>query len=123
MEAANSGKVISAQSANAKNEVNVIQNKDDNNDLHKWFLKDAGNGYYYIICKENSLYLDVYYNLAQPGTNVQLYKFTNGKNQKFKFNKVNVISGTKTIEDGTYTISSGMDFNEVIDVTWRFYIK
>ncbi len=116
MEVVTSGKYLSGTSTNAKNEDNVIQSTYEEKDIQKWIIKDAGNGYYYIISKASSLYLDVYGANATNGANVQLYEGNAGLNQKFKFNKVNVVSGTQTVTDGTYTISTALDFNQVIDV-------
>lgn len=116
MEVVTSGKYLSGTSTNAKNEDNVIQSTYEEKDIQRWIIKDAGNGYYYIISKASSLYLDVYGANATNGANVQLYEGNAGLNQKFKFNKVNVVSGTQTVTDGTYTINTALDFNQVIDV-------
>jgi GH25 family lysozyme M1 (1,4-beta-N-acetylmuramidase) len=118
MEVVTSGKYLSGTSLNAKNEDNVIQSTYKDLDTQKWFIKDAGNGYYYIISKSSSLYLDIYGGKSELGTNVQLYEGKNGINQKFRFNKIDVVKGNKVISEGTYNISSALDFNQVLDVSW-----
>lgn len=116
IEVVSSGKYLSATGDKPKNEDNVIQSIYQNKDNQKWMIKDAGNGYYYIISKAESLYLDIYGAQSKAGTNVELYGLTHGLNQKFKFNKVNVVTGTKSIQNGTYTINSAVGFNQVIDI-------
>ena len=117
MEVVTSGKYLSGTNEKGKNEDNVIQKTyDEEKDIQKWIIKDAGDGYYYIISKDSSLYLDVYREQAQSGANIILYEGKGGTNQKFKFNKVNTISSSKTIDDGIYTISTALDFNQVLDV-------
>ena len=111
MEVVSSGKYLSKDDKD-----NVVQKEYDNLDSQKWYLKDAGNGYFYILSKSNSLYLDIYGGEASAGKNLALFSGHNGENQKFKFNKVTVIKGTKTIEDGSYNIFSSIDFNGVLDV-------
>lgn len=116
LEVVSSGKYLSGTNSNPKKEDNVIQNTYQDKDIQKWIIKDAGNGYYYIISKAGLLYLDIYGAKSTNGTNVELYTKNQGSNQKFKFNKVDVVSGTQSIQNGTYTISTSMNFNQVIDV-------
>lgn len=116
MEVVSSGKYLSATSEKPKNEDNVIQNTYQDKDNQKWIIKEAGNGYYYIISKAQALYLDIYAAQSRSGANVELYGSTQGMNQKFKFNKVNVVTGAKSIKNGTYTINSAVDYNQVIDI-------
>lgn len=118
MEVVCSGKYLSGTNFNAKNEDNVIQKTYEDLDIQKWVIKEAGNGYYYIISKESSLYLDIHGAKTELGTNVELYEGKSGTNQKFKFNKVEVIKGEKTIAENTYNISSGISFNRVLDIPW-----
>lgn len=116
MEIVSSGKYLSGTSSNAKNEDNVIQSIYQDLDTQKWFLKEAGDGYYYIISKASSLYLDIHGANSEWGTNVELYEGKEGENQKFKFHKINMIQGKKTVEEKIYNISSGISFNKVIDI-------
>ena len=116
MEVVSSGKYLSGTSTTPLDEDNVIQNTYQDKDIQKWIIKDAGNEYYYIISKASSLYLDLYYGRSTNGNNVQLYRKNQGLNQKFKFNKVDVVTGTQSVQNGTYTISSALEFNQALDV-------
>ena len=116
MEVVSSGKYLSCASENAQNEDNIIQSDYKDLDNQKWFLEDAGNGYFYVISKKSSLFLDLQGGSADSGTNVEVYKGHFGNNQKFKFNKVDVIKGSKNIQNGTYNISSKGNFDKVFDI-------
>lgn len=53
-----------------------------------WFVKDAGNGYYYIISNigdGKTYYLDVENGLKTNGTNIAIWSNTNSDAQLFKF--------------------------------------
>jgi len=55
-----------------------------------WRLFDAGDGYYYIVSEvgDGATYaLDVAGKKAANGTNIGIYQFNGGDNQKFKFTK------------------------------------
>ncbi len=106
--------VMDVHGALKKLGTNVELFKGNGGDNQQWLIKYAGEGYYNIISKCNGLFLDVYGGLNINGANLQVWSGNNGANQKFKF--VQVIEGSKTIEDGTYTISSGLDISKVIDV-------
>lgn len=116
LEVVNSGKVLSVENDNVKDCTNVVQKYKKNVDSQKWRIKDAGDGYFYIISKINNMNLDVYGAIAQAGTNIQVYTENKGNNQKFKFDKVDVVSGNKTIENGTYIISSEQNESKVLDI-------
>ena len=75
-----------------------------------WVIRDAGNGYYYIINKCNGLYLTI------SSSNLVVAKQDNSKNQKFKFEAPTLMKATQTIEDGTYSIQSASNTSLVIDV-------
>lgn len=111
-----SGKYLSGTSTNPKNEDNVMQSTYLVKDNQKWILKEAGNGYYYIISYGSSLYLDIYGAMPKNGANVQLYNQNNGLNQKFKFDEISYSKGKQIISNGTYTISTKMNFNQVLDI-------
>ena len=83
----------------AENNTNVQQwdlnggdseNKNIPDKWNTWRLCDAGDGYYYIISGvgDGATYaLDVAGKKADNGTNIEIYKFNGGENQKFKFIK------------------------------------
>ena len=122
--AVHSSKVLDVANAGKTAGTNVWQCTINNADAQKWIIKDAGDGYYYLISKCNGLYLDVANGIAANGTNVQVCYGNNSKAQKFKFEKYssnfnssnNTPTGTKTIEDGTYQIQSGINNTFVLDV-------
>ncbi len=111
-----SNMLLDVSNGNTEEHTNVWQCRENGADAQKWIIKDAGNGYYNIISKLSSTYLTVAGDETSNCTNVEISS-ANGKNsQKFKFNKIEKIAGTKTIEDGTYEIETGVDSNKVLDV-------
>ena len=66
---------------------NVQINSKNSNYSEQWILKEAGDGYYYIISNSNGLYLEVNSNTAINDANVQVNTFTGAENQKFKITK------------------------------------
>lgn len=61
-----------------------------------WKLKDEGNGYYCLLSATNeTLALDVFAESADDGANINLWQYTGGTNQQYKFVKVS---------EGVYTI-------------------
>ena len=107
-------KSLDVDGASKKNGTNVQIYKKNGTNAQKWRLKYAGDGYYYIISKCNDLYLDVDGASSKNGTNIQMYKGNKTKAQKFKF--IEVLEGTKTIEDGLYKISSMLDEGKTINI-------
>lgn len=78
----------------------------------KWIIKEIGN--YYKICSYDEKHcLDATGANAFSGTNIQLWESNDSLAQKFRFEKYTALK--KTIEDGVYTISSGLDKNFVLD--------
>ncbi len=100
--------------AKKKNGTNVQLYQYKGVPAQQWMLKDAGGGYYYIVAKCNGLYLDVKGGKVANRTNIQMYKGNKTKAQKFAFAPVE--TGTKTIEDGEYIISSALNSNIVVDL-------
>ena len=111
IEVVSSGKYMTVNNSN-----NIIQKEYEDSDNQKWYFKDAGNGNFYIISKINSLYLDIYGGEIISGKNVGVYEGHQGNNQKFKFDKIDVVKGSKTISNGKYNISSALSFDNVFDV-------
>ena len=104
---------------------NVWQYEWTNTEPQKWVIKDAGNGNYSIIAKCNGLYVDVHNGIAANFTNIQMCDGNGLNAQKFKFEKVAgntqvpskpIVTGTKTIDDGTYVIRSAIDNKYVLNV-------
>ncbi len=83
----NSGKVLHAQDAGRNSGTNVQEYKDTGRDSQRWIIREAGNGWYYIISKLNGLYLDVSGDKAANGQNVWLYSGVESSAQKWRFIK------------------------------------
>ncbi len=117
--ALHSGKYIDVEGNSKSVGANVLQWQYHSGDNQKWIIKDAGNGYYNIISKSNNLYIDIPQSKAKNGANIQVWTANGAKNQKFKFEKqdTQMPEGTKTIEDGIYSIKSALDNNYVLDIT------
>lgn len=85
----NSGKSLDAygidEMQGKKRGTNVQQYSWHNADNQKWIISSAGNGQYYVICKENGLYLDVYGGQAGQGTNIDLWSRNEKLCQKWYF--------------------------------------
>lgn len=106
----NSGKLLEVSWGDIKANANVAQYEKNNTDAQKWIIKSCGDGYYNIICKCNNLALHVQNNSSTNGTNVKVY-FKNGTDsQKFKFQKIEIIT------KDTYQIETSLNSNKVLDV-------
>lgn len=114
--ALHSNKALDVYGGGQTNGTNVDQYQSNKSIAQQWILKDAGNGYYYIISKCNYLYLDLYAGSTVNGTNIQMYESNNSNAQKFKFIEATTERGTKTIENGTYNIVSKINDNKVLQV-------
>lgn len=110
----NSNLALDVDNAGKKNKTNVQIYTKNGTDAQKWTIKDAGGGYYYIISKCNGLYVDVYDGRTANKTNIQMWNGNGTKAQKFKF--IEEITGTQTLEDGLYKISSFVDSNMALSV-------
>lgn len=115
--ALHSGKSMDVKDGSKAKGANV-QQKEYNSNLNEqqWIIKDVGNGYYSIVSKCNGLYVDVYNAVAANGTNIQMCDGNGLNAQKFKFNKIDIIGGDKTIESGTYIIRSAINKAFAIEV-------
>lgn len=112
-----SNKVLDVANGSNQNGANVWQYDNNGTKAQQWIIKDAGNGYYNIVSAVSGLYLDVENGKKNCGTNIQVYQEDNTKKQKFKFSKIEELSGVQSIEDGIYMISSALDNSKVIDVS------
>ena len=83
-----SGKSLDAARGGTTAGTNIIQFNAKRSENQKWYIQDAGNGYYYIRTAGGLLCLDVWGGQAANGANVQLWGFNGGNNQRFRFNKV-----------------------------------
>ncbi len=116
--ATHSNKVLDVYCGASSNGTNVQQYDGNNTKAQQWVLKNAGNGYFYIISKCNGLYLDVNEAIAENGSNIQVYEGNGSNAQKFKFTKNTDIETHKLPEgDGTYIISTALNKDKVLDVS------
>ena len=106
-----SGKYMDLSGSSKTDGANVLQWEYHGGNNQQWVIKEAGDGYYYFISKCNGMYLTV------KDSNIETCKADNSNNQKFKFEKVTAVAkGEKTIEDGIYTITTGLNSNYVFDI-------
>ncbi len=113
--ALHSNKVLDVDNAGKTSGTNVQQHTSNNSKAQQWVLKDAGNGYFYIISKCNGLYLDIADAATKNGTNIQVYEGNGSNAQKFKFTPVG------EIKDGIYSIKTALGKNKVVDVSQASY--
>lgn len=106
--------VLDVANAGKKNGTNIQIHKSNGTNAQQWLVKYAGNGYYYIMSKCNGLYVDVNGGKTADKTNIQMYKGNGSNAQKFKF--IEVLEGKKTIENGTYTITSALNDSKAVSV-------
>ncbi len=99
-----SNKVIDVANGGKSNCSNAWQYESNGTVAQQWILRDAGDGYYYIVSKCNGLYLDIEWGSTVNGANIQLYEGNGTKAQKFKFEKTDGLNSYKTINDGKYYI-------------------
>jgi len=80
-----SNQMLNVQWASPESGANVIQHSLDGTVAERWLIRNAGNGYYYIVSSINGKYLDVSGANTANGTNIQVYD-SNGTNaQKWRF--------------------------------------
>ncbi|MFQ9437126.1 MAG: RICIN domain-containing protein [Ruminococcus callidus] len=108
----NSGLYLQVAGAAAKNGTNVQQWGSDGIAVHDiWKLCSAGEGYYYLVSAvgDGGTYvLDVAEKKAANGTNIDIYTYNGGDNQKFMLTK----NG-----DGSYQIRTHIsNGNSVVEV-------
>lgn len=115
-------KTLEVENGAHTNGTKVQQNTDGFYTTQQWIIKDAGDGYYYLISRCNGLYLDVPGGNAIDGAKLQMYEGNSSNAQKFKFEEPNnIINNEKTIEDGCYVIRTKLNRNKVLDVSEGSY--
>ena len=93
----NSGLYLATDGNNAKNGLNV-QQANNNGKQNQFKAVSAGDGYFYLVSQlgdGKSYALDINGKKTADETNVEIYTFNKGDNQKFKFVKNN---------DGSFSI-------------------
>ena len=76
-----------------------------------FIVETDSEGYYKISSYDKQYVLDIAGAIARNNANIQLYESHNNANQRFTINKD--VEGTKTIENGIYTISSNNNYLNV----------
>ena len=110
----NTNYVLDVAGGKKTNGTNVWLYKSNNSAAQQWIIKDVGGGYYNIISRANNLALEIHGAKIKNGANIDVWQNKNAKNQKFRFNQV--VTNGKTINNGTYIISSYIDNTKVIDL-------
>ncbi len=111
-----SGKALDLKSAKVANSTNIQQYASNNTLAQRWIISKESNGTYRIASALNTSYvLDIAGGKTANGTNVQLYQTNGTAAQKFTINKCAVYA--QTIVPGTYTISSALSQNKMLDVS------
>ena len=82
----------------------------------KWIIEYINGNEFYIISKDNGLYLNVNNSATSNGTNINLLTRNESNAQKFKFTETETNTTMPTLSNGYYTINSNLDNNKVIDV-------
>ena len=94
------------------NGANVVQNQYVGADRQKWILRNAGNGYYYIISAASGNYLDIAGGYTTNGTNIQVYSPNGSVAQKYKF----VNTQPNGIIEGNYYLTTAGNNKYTLDV-------
>ena len=109
--AEHSGKVLDINGASTANGTVIQQYASNSTSAQKWGFVNAGNGYYYITSALGT-FMDVKSAHTTNGTQIQSYAYNGTNAQKWKLIK----SDYRPVEDGTYTITSSLSDNIVLDV-------
>ena len=81
----------------------------------EWKLEYYKNNKYYLITKNNNLYLNVENNKIENGTNINIINSNNTNGQIFKFIDTDIDNNGNTISNSYYTIETKLKENQLID--------
>lgn len=107
-----SGKVLDVADGSVLPGSNVQQWSGWGGDAQKWAVRDNGDGSYSLVCKANGLALDL--DGTASGSNAQAWTPSADRSQSFSLEPA---SGQRTVPDGTYVVSTGLDRGKVLDVS------
>jgi hypothetical protein len=79
-----SGKCLQVAHSKHEDQARVIEYTLNGTDAQKWRLRDAGDGYFYIIAKHSDKAL----HCAENGDGIYQFTFNFSDNQKWKFEPV-----------------------------------
>ena len=118
-----SQKVLEVREGKYTNGTAIVQNPQDNEaTIQQWIIKDAGDGYFYIIARCNGLVIDIPGGDLSGNPTIQMYEGNKTDAQKFKLVKSEQeIEGEQLIEDGVYKIKSVLSNDKYIDVSAGSY--
>ena len=118
-----SQKVLEVREGKHTNGTAIVQNQQDNEaTIQQWIIKDAGDGYFYIIARCNGLVIDIPGGDLSGNPTIQMYEGNETDAQKFKLVKAEQeIEGEQLIEDGVYKIKSVLSNDKYIDVSAGSY--
>ena len=124
--------VLDVSGGIVKNGQNIQLYKFNGTKAQQWYIKSAGNGYYYFVSRLNINYvMDVSGASSRNCTNIQLYKKNGTNAQKFSFNvcthahthRVNRNIFTETGDLIWFSGTECMDCKQVLQYgTWTFPI-
>ena len=107
-----SGKVLDVADGSVLPGSNVQQWSGWGGDAQKWAVRGNGDGSYSLVCKANGLALDL--DGTASGSNAQAWTPSADRSQSFSLEPA---SGQRTVPDGTYVVSTGLDRGKVLDVS------
>lgn len=107
-----SGKVLDVADGSVLPGSNVQQWSGWGGDAQKWAVRDNGDGSYSLVCKANGLALDL--DGTASGSSAQAWTPSADRSQAFSLEPA---SGQRTVPDGTYVVSTGLDRGKVLDVS------
>ena len=118
-----SQKALEVNDGKHSNGTSIVQNSENNEStIQQWIIKDAGEGYFYIIARCNGLFIDIPGGDISGNPTIQMYEGNETDAQKFKFIKADQeIVGEQLLEDGVYKIKSVLSNNKYIDVSAGSY--
>ena len=118
-----SQRVLEVNDGKHFNGTSIVQNSENSEStIQQWIIKDAGEGYFYIIARCNGLFIDIPGGDISGNPTIQMYEGNETDAQKFKFIKADQeIVGEQLLEDGVYKIKSVLSNNNYIDVSAGSY--
>ena len=118
---ANSGKVLDVSSGIAENRRNIQQYLSNGTKAQKWIVEKKENGYVIMSALNSDYVIDLSGGIISEGRNIQLYKSNDNKAQRWNFIYISkedklARQNKNALKDGTYTISSTLNNNFVLDI-------
>lgn len=112
----NSGRVLDVAGGSLANGGNVQQYDYNGSYAQQWRIDDNGDGTYTFTSRVSGRVLDLAAGSTANGTNVQQYAKNGSVAQKFRLEAVGAAPGTRSVNEGTYTITSTLSSKGVFDI-------